>query len=48
MAEKTGYTGRTTKRPAKGLRAHTRRSKQATRKDTTIKKTVRVRPAPAK
>jgi hypothetical protein len=48
MAEKTGKAGRTIKRPAKGLRMHMRRSKQAARKDMTFKKTIRVRPAPGK
>jgi hypothetical protein len=48
MAENTGKTDRTTKRPAKSLRTHVRRLKQAASKDVTVKKTVRVRPAPAK
>jgi len=48
MAEKTSKTARTTKRPAKGLRMHTRRLKQAAGKDVTVKKTTKVRPAPVK
>jgi hypothetical protein len=48
MAEKTSKTKRTTKRPAKGLRTHMRRVKQAASKDSVNPKTNAVRRAPAK
>ena len=48
MAEKTSKTVRTIKRPAKGLRTHLRRVKQAASKDSVVTKTSGVRRAPAK
>jgi hypothetical protein len=47
MAAKTGKTVRTTKRPAKGLRTHLRRVKQAASKDSVVTRTS-VRRAPPK
>jgi hypothetical protein len=48
MAAKTSKTGRTTKRPAKGMRTHMRRVKQAASKDTVVTKSNNVRRAPPK
>ena len=48
MAATTGKTVKSVKRPAKGLRTHVRRLKQAASKDTVVNKPIRVRPAPAK
>ena len=47
MAVKTVKTGKTTKRPSKSQRTHTRRVKQAASKDT-INKVLKVRRVPAK